>query len=85
MVRVLAVVALFLLSGCVRAQEVETVVYTVFLPAIQHDCSWIVRDQEYRDAVAVCQARMQVLRVQESRVRMPDDCETPAPEDYCRE
>lgn len=72
-----ALVLAVLLAGCVREQEVSSVYY-VFLPAIQHDCSWIVRHQEYVDAVAACDAR------KTGTLRMPNDCATPEPQDYCR-
>lgn len=73
-----------LVAGCVEPQEEPPAVFQVFLPLIHHDCSWIVREQEYRNAVAVCETRMQELRATEGRTRLVEDCATPEAQDYCR-
>lgn len=82
--KIVMLLIIVLLSGCVKAEEDTTSIYATFLPLVQHDCSWIIRDQEYKNAVVACEERMIELRSTEGRTRLVDDCINPEPQDYCK-
>lgn len=74
--------ALALLTGCTRARDVQTA-FTVYLPAVAHDCTPIICGEVERLAALVaCEQEMVRLRNEGGRVQMPEDCaEFKAPED----
>lgn len=73
---------LLALVGC-RAVGVETdTTFTVFVPAVAHDCSSVARHGDFVQAVQRCQARVWREHVEQARVLMPGDCATPEPVDY---
>lgn len=84
MTRLLAVLlAGLLLAGCVRIED-EAAAFTVYLPAVAHDCTPIICGEvERRDALIACEQEMVRLREEGERVQMPDDCaEYRLPEDW---
>lgn len=71
-----------LLAGCVSIED-ETAAFTIYLPAVAHDCTPIICGEVERLAALIaCEQEMVRLRNEEGRVQMPDDCaEFKAPED----
>ena len=74
--------ALVLLAGCVRVEDVSET-FTVYLPAVVHDCTPIICGEVERlVALIECEHEMVRLRKEGGRVQMPEDCaEFRLPED----
>lgn len=79
------VALLLLLVSCRKQQVREQVVYTLWLPYIAHDCSWIAVHADYVQAVVRCEDRILRERFEGQRVIMPGACSTPEPQDYVTE
>lgn len=71
-----------LLAGCVSIED-ESAAFTVYLPAVAHDCTPIICGEVERLAALIaCEQEMVRLRNEGERVQMPDDCaEFRAPDD----
>ena len=73
----LLVLALLVLSGC-RSVDVQVEptgqVFLPFVPQGEAMCTKLCRHVAMIDAQTRCEAEMWRLRIEELRVRMPDDC-----------
>ena len=74
---------LLALAGCVSVREVETEpVWTVYVPAVQYDCSWKARQAAYVLAAGACRERVARENIGSGMGLDLTVCETPEPQDY---
>lgn len=63
-----------MLAGCVSIED-ESTAFTVYLPAVAHDCTPIICGEVERlGALITCEQEMVRLRNEGERVQMPEDC-----------